>query len=78
MQSTGHSSTQARSFTSMQGSQIVYVIRFPLFYGADLGNHTTPRAGDNRPWTYEDTAGCGASANSVPRIELTGSMTGTG
>jgi hypothetical protein len=25
MQSTGHSSTHARSFTSMQGSQIVYV-----------------------------------------------------
>src|SRR5204862_711259 len=30
MQSTGHSSTQARSFTSMHGSQIVYVIAFPF------------------------------------------------
>src|SRR5512134_4011762 len=30
MQSTGHSSTQALSFTSMQGSAIVYVIVFPF------------------------------------------------
>src|SRR5438132_11320449 len=32
MQSTGHSSTQVRSFTSMQGSQIVYVMTIPSPY----------------------------------------------
>jgi len=31
MQSTGHTSTQALSITSMQGSQIVYVTQPPPF-----------------------------------------------
>jgi len=42
MQSTGHSSTHARSFTSMQGSQMSYVIHFPLFHGAGRTNSSLP------------------------------------
>src|SRR3954462_8642640 len=46
MQSTGHSSTQARSFTSMQGSVIVYVIGFSPFPPC-------------RPWKWSLPRRCG-------------------
>src|SRR5438093_2916060 len=50
MQSTGHSSTQARSFTSMQGSQIVYVTSdSPLFHRVDRGNIVYPSVEPPQP-----------------------------
>src|SRR3989442_1171386 len=49
MQSTGHSSTHARSFTSMQDSQIVYVMEFPFIYRAYRENEFTLRTAARNP-----------------------------
>src|SRR2546423_2084827 len=90
MQSTGHSSTQVRSFTSMHGSQIVYVMgASPYFDGARRANPTRFPGGRNRlsasrpsleflPGTYASRAETGARARIVPRSEDMGSRLGTG